>query len=327
MAKKFGIAAVIIVLLIAVGIWQRHRILIPLATSGERIMPNEEANLPAGGQPFGEEAYFYIIQLDERTFAIAEPYAWPRNVNYLIVGSQRAMLLDAGVGFYDIRPVVEQLTDLPVTFIPSHLHYDHTGQGSWERTALVDLPHLRERAQGDQFTASWGEHLGVAEGIEPTTWKIDEWVKPGAEIELGDRTLTLLFTPGHTDNSISLFDKTADMMFTGDYMSAGNMAAYYPGSNLGDYLQSAQKILKETRTNPGVTLRGAHAGKDGQLPVKSRGDIEILRDQLVKIKSGELESTGSYQRIYRIKEDVVLQAEPRWLQNWSPTYPDEEDVK
>lgn len=324
MARKFGIALVIVAVLLVAGIWQRHRILVPLATSGEQILPSAEARLPANGEPIGEEAYFYVVQLDESTFAIAEPYSWPRNVNYLIAGSSRALLLDAGVGFYDIRPIVEQLTDLPVTFIPSHLHYDHTGQGSYERIALVDLPHLRERATGDLFTPSWGEHLGVAEGVEPTSWQIDEWVKPGSKMDLGDRELTLIYTPGHTDNSISLLDRENNIMFTGDYMSAGNISAYYPGASMGDYLQSARKIIRETADNPDIALRGAHAGKDGQLPVKSRADIEILRDQLIRIKNGDLSSTGSYPRIYAIKEDVVMQAEPRWLQNWSTSYPDEE---
>ena len=322
MAKKFGIVSLIVALLLAIGVWQRHRILIPLATSGEQIMPSEEAKLPADGNPFGEEAYFYIVQLEENTFAIAEPYSWARNVNYLIAGSERALLLDAGVGFYDIRPVVEQLTNLPVTFVPSHLHYDHTGQGVYDRIALVDLPHLREQATGEEFAPNWGDHLGVAEGIEPTIWTIDEWIKPGSEIDLGERQLTLLYTPGHTDNSISLLDRENNVMFTGDYMSAGSMSAYYPGSNMGDYLQSAHKILKETVGNPAVELRGAHSGEDGELPQKSRGDIQILRDQLMKIKDGELSSTGSYPRLYAIKEDVVMQAEPRWLQNWSTTYPD-----
>lgn len=325
MAKKIGIALVIVILLLVVGIWQRHRILVPLATSGERILPSEEASLPANGKPVGQDAYFYVVQLDERTFAVAEPYSWPKNVNYLIAGTNRALLLDAGVGFYDIRPIVEQLTDLPVTFIPSHLHYDHTGQGSYERIALVDLPHLRERATGDMFKPSWGEHLGVAEGLEPTAWKIDEWVQPGSEIDLGDRKLTLIYTPGHTDNSISLLDNANNMMFTGDFMSAGNISAYYPGASMGDYLQSARKIIRATADNPDIALRGAHAGDDGQLPVKSRADIEILRDQLVRIKNGELDSTGFYPRIYAIKEDVVMQAEPRWLQNWSTTYPNDEE--
>lgn len=322
MAKKIGIAGVIVALLLAIGVWQRHRILVPFVTTGEQVLPSEEANLPADGKPFGEDAYFYVVQLDESTFAITEPYSRPRNVNYLIAGTERALLLDAGVGFYDIRPVVEQLTDLPVTFIPSHLHYDHTGQGTYERTALVDLPHLRARAKNDEFKPNWGEHLGVAEGLEPATWKIDEWIKPGSDIDLGKRKLTLIYTPGHTDNSISLFDRAGDMMFTGDFMSHNNIAAYYPTASMGDYLQSAKKILNATAKSPNIALRGAHAAEDGQLPQKSRGDIQILRDQLIKIRDGELSSTGSYPRIYAIKEDVVMQAEPRWLQNWSTTYPD-----
>ncbi len=323
MKRKILIGLLLLAALLAAGVWQRHRILFPLFTTGERLPLVKDAALPADGRPFGEEGYFVIVQLDEQTFAITEPYSGPRNVNYLIAGTDRAILFDAGVGFYDIRPVVKHLTDLPLTFLPSHLHYDHTGQGNYDRIALVDLPHLREQSKGDKFTPNWGQHLGDAEGIDPTTWKIDEWIKPGSSIDLGNRKLTLIYTPGHTDNSVTLYDAAISTMFTADYYSANGMRAFYPTAGMGDYLQTARKLLKITTNKPNTIMRGAHAPESGQLPTNTPADIQTLHDALIRIKSGELTGEGVYPVIYTISEKAVMQAEPSWLQDWSPSYGNE----
>ena len=207
MKRKLLIGFVVLALLLVTAIWKRHRIIVKLATTGAPIPRAETANTVPGGEYFGEDQYFAVVQLDEKTFAIAEPYSWARNYNYLILGEERALLFDAGVGHYDIRPVVASLTDLPLTFMPSHFHYDHTGQGAWERTAIVDLPHLRAQANGNSLPFTWEQHLGPSEAIPIPTWEVSDWIKPNTAIDLGGRSLTLLYTPGHTDNSVSLYDK------------------------------------------------------------------------------------------------------------------------
>ena len=185
MGRKLIIVLLLIGLVLIAAIWQRHRLLLPQITPGEPIPQLTDANPVPGGQPFAAEPHFSVVQLDEATYAIAEPHSWARNINYLILGDERALLFDAGVGHYDIRPVVASLTDLPLTFMPSHFHYDHTGQGDWARIAVVDLPHVRERASDDRLTLTWGEHLGSGEGIELPTWEVTQWVAPNSAIELG----------------------------------------------------------------------------------------------------------------------------------------------
>ena len=45
----------------------------------------------------------------------------------LIVGRDRAVLIDTGMGVGDIRKLVMELTRLPVTVVQSHAHNDHIG--------------------------------------------------------------------------------------------------------------------------------------------------------------------------------------------------------
>lgn len=322
--KKLLAAIIILALLVTAAIWQRHRILLPQVTPGVRIPANMDATPTPGALPYGEEGQFFVVQLDATTYAITEPYSWARNVNYLILGDERALLFDAGVGHYDIRPVVESLTKLPVTFMPSHFHYDHTGQGDWSRIAIVDLPHIRSRADGNSLQPTWGEHLGSGEAIELPMWEVSQWVAPNTTIDLGARELVLVYTPGHTDNSVSLLDIDRELMFTGDFISdGGDLNSMFPTARLGDYLQSADKVLKRTQDMQGIIFRGAHASPANTVPQNSRVDLQTLHDRLIEIREGKLEGQGDYPVVYSIADKMKLNTEPPLLQNWEPTYPND----
>ena len=175
----------------------------------------------------------------------------------LILGETRAIIFDAGTGQRDIRAVVESLTDLPVTFIPSHLHYDHIGnEVVFEKTALVDLPHLRQRATDNRLPLTRLEHLGEVEGYALPEILISEWLVPNETIDLGNRPLLVLYTPGHTEDSISLFDQDAGYLFSGDFLYPGQLYGFLPNSNMGDYLQGAQTI--ESVSGDSLRVFGAH---------------------------------------------------------------------
>ena len=265
--------------------------------------------------------YYTIQKIDERTFAIGEPRYYQLNFNYLIIGDTRAVIFDAGTGQRDIRRVVESLTSLPITFIPSHLHYDHIGnEVIFEKTALVDLPHLRKRAIENKLPLTRYEHLGEVEGYPLPEIKVSEWLAPNETIDLGGRLLMVLYTPGHTEDSISLFDKESGYLFSGDFLYPGELYGFLPNSNMGDYLQGAETIesLGEIR----LRVFGAHRDDTMGMPELNLENVIRLRDALKDIHSGKLKPNGIYPVSYKVDERVELLSEPKWLQDWDPIYPE-----
>ena len=54
-----------------------------------------------------------------------------QNFMFLIVGEEKAMLIDTGYGEGNLREIVEGITDKPVMVVDTHGHFDHTGGNAW----------------------------------------------------------------------------------------------------------------------------------------------------------------------------------------------------
>ncbi len=259
--------------------------------------------------------YFTIQEIAPETFAIGEPRYAQQNYNYLIVGDHRALLFDAGPGIRNIRQVAESLTDKPIVFLPSHFHYDHVGNRiTFDEIAVVDLPYIRERAIGNRLTLRRNEHLGIFEGFAVPSWEVDYWLPVGSDIDLGQRSLTLLHTPGHTYDSVSLWDKENGIVFSGDYLYPGELYAFLPGARMRDYLATSESLLASLPDN--ITFFGAHRSQPPGAPALTSVDLNDLNQGLKDIRSGTIAGDGSYPQAFRINHQLLMLAEPRWLQDW-----------
>lgn len=81
--------------------------------------------------------WFTIEELDTNTFAISEYKHWEETHCYLLLGEQRAVLIDTGLGVSNIKQVVDTLTKLPVQVITTHVHWDHIGGHKWFHNIAV----------------------------------------------------------------------------------------------------------------------------------------------------------------------------------------------
>lgn len=314
--SKWWIAAGVLVIALVWAVTERRELAMRLMMAASPGQP--PALLQAADE--GADArwiddYFTVEAVAPLTFAIGEPRYLQQNYSYLIVGGTRALLFDAGPGLRDIRAVAESLTDLPIVFLPSHFHYDHIGnEVTFDEVAVVDLPYIRERALGDRLTLTTMEHLGASEGFTAPTLEVDHWWPPGTRIDLGGRELQLFYTPGHTTDSVSLWDRANAMVFSGDYLYPGNLYAFLPNSSMGDYQRTADELI--ARLPQGTAFYGAHREAPPGAPRLALGDLEDLQKGLSQIREGAIRGEGRWPQAFEVSERLTVLAEPRWLQRW-----------
>jgi len=198
--------------------------------------------------------WFEVSRAAEGVYAIAEPRQFQEAISYLIVGRERALLFDTGLGLVPIRPVVEELTSLPVEVLNSHTHFDHVG-GNAEFAAIlaIDSPYTRANSRGFPHAELAGEVTPEAfcqgaprgadtAGYHTRAWKAGRAVGDGDRVDLGGRVLEVLHVPGHTPDAVALLDRAAGLLWTGDTYYEGPIWLYVPETSLDDYERSIARL-------------------------------------------------------------------------------------
>jgi hydroxyacylglutathione hydrolase len=218
------------------------------------------------------------------------------------------VLFDSGSGTRDISTVIGRLTALPVTVIVSHLHYDHLGGvGPFGKIAMIDLPATRRDVSGALFHPSRYEYMGFVDHLTAPSVRVSEWLKPGASIDLGGRSLKVLSTPGHTPSSVSLYDARLKRLFIGDFIYPTTLYAFLPGASLSAYQATSQVLLDDLPTD--TVLWTAHCCRKGEgvsAPWLSMGDLRDLDKALMAVRSGEAKSRGFYPRVFPVNGQMTL---------------------
>jgi len=254
------------------------------------------------------KGFWRVQNIAPDTYAIGEPQDDPDNYEYLLVGAKRALLIDAGATLqHDIHEALAGLTHLPITVIPSHLHFDHTnGLKYFDHIALVDLPETRALLHNGKVRLTHLQYEGAF--AQPTpVFSVAEWIKPDGAIDLGGRTVRLLFTPGHTTTSVSVYDPAAKLLFTGDYIYTTTIWAFEPDSSLSAYVATADRLLA---TLPADTrIYGAHCCRNDRpatAPWLSMNDLRDLRTAVVSVMAGKARGQGLLLKRYPVNARMTL---------------------
>lgn len=260
--------------------------------------------------------WYLIEDFGSGLYGIGEPKYHQSNWNYLVAGSERALLFDTGPGLRDITPVVTSLTDRPVTVLLSHLHYDHTGNfHRFPETALADLPILRACEKAGLLHAPEEMFLGSYEDMTWMPHVVRHWWPIGHRIDLGGRGLEIIATPGHSPESISLFDRERRVLLAADFLYLGNLYAQTPGASLPDYLTSAENLAG--RLPADTLILGAH-GEEGTdvSPKLTRHDLVDLKAALTAIRDHDMPPASQNPDRYVINDRLALLAGPQSYGPW-----------
>ena len=197
--------------------------------------------------------WFTTEEIDPDTFAISEYHHWEETHCYLVCGAKQALLIDTGLGVANIRQVVERLTMLPVTVVTTHAHWDHIGgHRHFDRIAV----HAAERDWlAIQFPLSLQavKKSLLAEPCDfPSDFSIDSYqlyqgepqviLHDGDRIDLGDRSITVVHTPGHAPGHCCFYEPGRKYLYSGDLIYSGCLDAFYPTTDPQLFWQSLKRV-------------------------------------------------------------------------------------
>jgi glyoxylase-like metal-dependent hydrolase (beta-lactamase superfamily II) len=163
---------------------------------------------------------------------------------YLVIGRERAALIDSGMGLSDIREAYAALTDLPIVNLCSHSHWDHVS-GSYLFAERLIHPLERHRLDEDYKVEGVTQFRAA-----PATGAATE----GTVIDLGGRTLTVWHTPGHSPGHVSYRDSATGYLFCADTCYAGTLWMQTEDANLAQWRASLERIAASDVT----ALLGGH---------------------------------------------------------------------
>jgi glyoxylase-like metal-dependent hydrolase (beta-lactamase superfamily II) len=246
--------------------------------------------------------WFQVSELPTGDWRISEP---PVFGDYLLAGEERALLLDASVGVGDLREMVDDLVDVPVTLLLTHSHWDHVGaahQFDDVRVHEAELPPdgtvrsdyvASEFPYGlDEWLADWqGAGREFPDGFDPDTYEIRP--APGAEaaaggetVDLGGRTLELLHLPGHAPGQLGALDRERGVLYGGDVVHVDySLYIHFGGCDVHDYVDTLGRLRELRDEGAFETLYTAH---NDPLSGDELSILDELHEGLRAILDGEL---------------------------------------
>jgi glyoxylase-like metal-dependent hydrolase (beta-lactamase superfamily II) len=240
------------------------------------------------------DPWFEVYEPAHGVFAIYEPHQAEETISYLIVGDKQALLFDTGMGIGDLKKVIAHLTRLPIVLLNSHTHNDHVGD-NWEFSRIygMDTDFTRQNAQGSRLDAQAeimsGQICGVLpEGFDSKAyatqpWKITAYTHDGDRFDLGDRTLEVIATPGHTPDSITLLDRANGLLFTGDTYYPAPIWLFRPETDLDAYAVSIRRLA--ALAPQAKVVMGAH-----NIPVASPTQLPKLVTAFDAVRAGKVQA-------------------------------------
>ena len=199
--------------------------------------------------------WFTIEKIDPDTYAISEYKHWEETHCYLLLGRERAVLIDTGLGVSNIQSVVDSLTSLPLLVITTHVHWDHIGGHSYFEDFAVHEDEVEWISEKFPILLQVVKNNLTLKPCEfPSDFRIDDYsifrgvptkvLHDGDRIELGNRTLEVIHTPGHSPGHCCFYERDKGWLYSGDLIYKGCLDAFYPTTDPIMFMHSVERVRK-----------------------------------------------------------------------------------
>lgn len=170
---------------------------------------------------------------------------------YCVSGEEGAVVIDPGYSSEEVAKFLKQNREKECLILLTHGHFDH----------VAGAPHLREETnvpiaigKNDAVMLRNNEYnLSTRFGAEYTPFDADRLLSDGEEFQLGDLSVRVIETPGHTMGGVCYL--MGGVLFSGDTLFCESIGRTdHPYADTATLLQSVRKLYSlpdETLVYPG----------------------------------------------------------------------------
>jgi glyoxylase-like metal-dependent hydrolase (beta-lactamase superfamily II) len=268
--------------------------LVALATLREKKWIHGSADCSSNADPAIEVHRYdqssYVLR-QNKCLSFEAPFV------YVLIGDERVLVLDTGATespldfplYETVRSLVNEQSEQDrqaekeLLVVHSHSHSDHySGDSQFEGKPNVTIVEPNFSAMTEFFAFS-------------------EWPNGEATLELGGRKITIIPTPGHQEEAISVYDAHTQWLLTGDSLYPG----YIYVKDWDEYQKSIARLVSFYETHEISAVLGAHvemtdkAGEFypiGTIYQPNEAPLTLAPESLVSLSSA-LEKSGKAQEI------------------------------
>jgi hydroxyacylglutathione hydrolase len=249
-----------------------------------------------------QESAFDVYKHDDHSFIIRQNkcLTFEAPFSYVLVGEQQILVLDTGALsdnpefslYTQLENIIgkNQLAIKKLLVVHSHSHSDHY-KGDVYFNGRKNVEVIKTSASDVRSFFSF----------------ID-WPQGQKTIDLGERKITVIPTPGHQEEAISIYDHHTKWLMTGDTLYPG----YIYVKDWEAYRDSIDRLTHFTKNNDVTAIMGAHIEKqkspNSYFPIGStyqpnEANLD-LRIESLQILNKELEKTDKSREI--ILDDFII---------------------
>jgi len=211
---------------------------------------------------------------------------------YLLIGSAKALLIDTGdISDPKQAPLAETVmqflpgsgpSKLPLLVVHTHRHGDHrAGDGQFSKLPNVQV-------------------VGFDIDSVRRFYNFTDWPNGLAQVNLGDRTIDVIPTPGHNQTEVSFYDRNTALFLSGDFLLPGRLLI----DDTDAELASAKRVAAFVKDRTVSYVLGGHIELDdaGELfPWQSQyhpheHTLQMTKDDLLALPAAVSRFNGFYTR-------------------------------
>lgn len=246
---------------------------------------------------------------------------------FVIVGSERALVIDTGVGIGDLKWVIEnRITDKPYDVVMTHNHGDHIGGAGWFQNVWIHPADSNweqpNTAPTLEFRRNYAKTISLREH-KHYNYEIERDIRPWPAIpcqhalqdaqtfDLGGRKVTAYHCPGHTPGEMVLIDDLARILFFGDACNCNLLLSREIASNGLERYKIALQGLRRIAgmENQYDCMYNSHHDYRG---FGSPLAPDVL-DDAIKCLEGLINHSASYKKV---ADPLFLEREPKTVASY-----------